>query len=146
MKNGPKMILLGTISLSCGIFIGFKACKALISAMVNDEEYMSSKIIPILENKIGKDKLERMARIYYDREDVNGYVFAKRSEAEEVLSQLSDLMEIYKVVSLSDFYDLIGETSSFKDNQVGWTDLKKAVIRRVYVGYLLELPPPQSIK
>ena len=146
MNNRTKMVLLGTISLSCGIFIGFKACEVIISAMLKDKEYINKKILPIIEKKFGKDKLERIGKILYDKEDVNGYVFAKRSEAEEVLGQLSDLINNYGVVSLSDFYDLIGETSSFKDNQVGWSDLKQAIIKRVYVGYLLELPTPQTIK
>ncbi len=146
MKNGPKMIFLGTISLGCGIFIGFKACKSIILSMLNDKKYMSSKILPILEKKIGKERFERMAKIYYDKEDDHGVTFKKRSEAEEVLTQLLSLMDDYKFVTVADLHDLIGETNTFKDNQLGWTDLKNAVIKRVYAGYLLDLPKAEFVQ
>ena len=68
MKSRTKMVILGTITFSCGMFIGFKVCKAIILSMVNDKEYMKSKIVPILEKHISIEKLDRMAKIYYEKE------------------------------------------------------------------------------
>lgn len=53
------MIILGTVAFGSGIFIGFNICTAIISSMVKDENYMKSKI--------GKEKLERMTKIYYEK-------------------------------------------------------------------------------
>lgn len=136
MKNLTKSIILGTVTLGCGTVIGWKLCKAAIVSM-------------LMEKKIGKEKLERMAKIYYDTganvkdKDI---VLASRSDAEEVLTQLRDLLYDYGVVTVSDLYDLVGITSKFTDNKYGWTNLKTAVIKGVRTGYLLDLPTPQEIK
>jgi len=149
MKNLTKSIILGTVTLGCGTVIGWKLCKAAIVSMLHDKEFMEKAVGDILgkmEKKIGKEKLERMAKIYYERDTIPEVIFSKRSEAEEVLTYMLSLMEEYKIVTVADFNDLIGQTSTFQDNKLGWTDLKNATIKRVYTGYLFDLPDPQSIQ
>lgn len=68
-----------------------------------------------------------------------------RSEAEEVLSSLVDLIDNYDQATVSDFYDLIGMSSDFTDNKYGWKNLNRATVRRVREGYILELPKPQPL-
>lgn len=65
-----------------------------------------------------------------------------RAEAEEVLSQLSDLAYDYGQASIADLYDLVGISANFTDEKYGWFkgDLRTAGVRRVRDGYLLELP------
>ena len=67
-----------------------------------------------------------------------------RGEAEEVLSQLSDLAYDYGQASVADLYDLVGISAKFTDEKYVWYkgDLRSAGVRRVRDGYLLELPRP----
>ena len=146
MKNLTKRIILGTVTLGCGTVIGWKLCKAAILSMINDKEFMKKTVGDFLEREIGEEKLERMAKIYYERDTTPEVIFSKRSEAEEVLTQMLSLMEKYNMVTVADFNDLIGQTSTIQDNKLGWTDLKNTAIKRVYTGYLFELPEPQSIQ
>lgn len=145
MKNLTKSIILGTVTLGCGTVIGWKLGKAAIVSMLHDKEFMEKAVGDIL-GKIGKEKLERMTKIYYERDTIPEVIFSKRSEAEEVLTHMLSLMEEYEIVTVADFNDLIGQTSTFQDNKLGWTDLKNATIKRVYTGYLFDLPDPQSIQ
>lgn len=69
-------------------------------------------------------------------------VLDSRGEAEEVLSQLSDLAYDYGQATVADLYDLVGISANFTDEKYGWFkgDLRSAGVRRVRDGYLLELP------
>jgi len=71
---------------------------------------------------------------------IEDIVFDTRSDAQEVLNQLDDLMTTYQLVSVADLYNLIGKTNSFTDNKYGWIDLKKAHVRRIRSGYSIDLP------
>ena len=75
----------------------------------------------------------------------NAPMFSKRAEAEEVLTTLTSMLENYKVVSVADLKDIVGEVPTFKDNKVGWTNLKDAIIIRVREGYTIQLPKPQDL-
>ena len=99
-------------------------------------------------------------RSYYDRKDDNrsysdsraraGFNYDEitldsRAEAEEVLSQLSDLIDTYKVATVADLYDLVGITHNYTDNKYGWTNIRNADVQRVRDGYMLKLPKPIPI-
>ena len=98
-------------------------------------------------------------RSYYDRKDDNrsdsrvrtGYsydeiILETRGEAEEVLSQLSDLIDTYRVATVADLYDLVGISHNYTDNKYGWTNIRNAEAKRVSDGYLLVLPKPIPIQ
>ena len=74
-------------------------------------------------------------------------VLDSRGEAEEVLSQLSDLAYDYGQASVADLYDLVGISANFTDEKYVWFkgDLRTAGVRRVRDGYLLELPRPSRV-
>ena len=72
--------------------------------------------------------------------DFQDIIFESRGEAEEVLSNLVDIVIDYGVATVADLYDLVGVTGSFTDNKYGWTDLKSASVVRVREGYLIQLP------
>ena len=63
-----------------------------------------------------------------------------RGEAEEVLIKMDELIATYKVVRVADFYDLVGISSSYTDNNYGWTDIKSATVVHVREGYMIKLP------
>jgi hypothetical protein len=73
-------------------------------------------------------------------------ILATRSEAEQVLSHMTDCLMDYGSVSVADLYELAGTQShEFTLNKYGWTDLRTANVRPVRGGYLLDLPRPRPI-
>lgn len=94
-------------------------------------------------------------REYYDRDrrrdystprvrsgyDFDDIIFDTRGEAEQVLSSMDDLIDVYGTVSVADLYDLAGVTGrNYTDNKYGWTDIRTARVARAREGYTLELP------
>ena len=87
-------------------------------------------------------RMSRQARATHNFDEV---ILPTRREAEEVLDFLHDLLTRYETVSVSDLYELVGETGNFTDEKWGWTDLAGASVSRVRDGYLLNLPRPVPI-
>lgn len=79
----------------------------------------------------------KRSRNGYDYEEV---IFDTRGDAESVIDGMIELLDIYDVVSVGDFYDLAGITGSYIDNKFGWTTLRNADIRRTRGGFMIELP------
>lgn len=79
------------------------------------------------------------------RYDYDEVVFDHRSDAEEVLASMEDLVDRYKVVSVMDFYDLADQKSVYTDRYYGWTNLRSAEVIRVRDGYTIKLPKPLPI-
>lgn len=73
-------------------------------------------------------------------------VFASRIEAETVLEHMHDLVNQYEVVTVSDFYDLVGMSSKFTDGKFGWDELPNARVVRDGGDYLLDLPRPKPVE
>ena len=76
-------------------------------------------------------------RSRYDYDDV---IFETRDEAKEVLERMDELIDLYGVASIADFYDLAGITGNYTDNKYGWTNLASADVVRVRDGYTIKLP------
>lgn len=74
----------------------------------------------------------------YEYDDI---IIDNRGEAEDVLSRMDELIDTYGVVSVADFYDLVGITGNYTDNKYGWTDIRSAtVVRAGRDGYMIKLP------
>lgn len=73
---------------------------------------------------------------------VDDIVLDSHRDAQEVLNSLVDMIDEYGHATVSDLQDLIGMTGSFTDNNYGWYNLSNSRIRRVRLGYLLDLPKP----
>lgn len=86
--------------------------------------------------------LER-SRNGYSMDDI---ILSSRGEAEEVISQMDELIEIYDLVSVADVYDLVGIRSEYTDNNYGWKNIRNVEPIRVRDGYLLKFPKPIPIK
>lgn len=98
-------------------------------------------------------------RSYYDRNEDrvrtlnrsnNGYdyddiILETRGEAEEVISRMEELIDMYGVVAVADLYDLVGVTGNYTDNKYGWTNINSAQAVRVRNGYIIKLPKPLPI-
>lgn len=91
-------------------------------------------------NKCYDDRDKKETKRTTTRYSFNEVALDTRAEAEEILTALLDLVEEYGVVSVADFYDLVGVDSSYTDNNWGWTDLRTASTIRDSDGYKIKLP------
>lgn len=72
-------------------------------------------------------------------------VIDDRMEAEEVLNEMYNLLEQYDVVTVGDFYDCVGESKEFTDENYGWTSLTGTRIIRRNGGYVIDLPATELL-
>ena len=87
--------------------------------------------------------LSRRSRARHDFDDL---VIPSRSEANEVIDQMFEVLSRYGVVSVADLYELTGIQSSHTDMKWGWTDLRGArAVSLRQGGYLLDLPEPEPL-
>lgn len=85
-----------------------------------------------------RDYASNRTRTGYDYDDI---ILDNRGEAEEVLFRMDELIDTYGLVSVADFYDLVGITGNYTDNKYGWTDIRSASVVRVHGnGYMIKLP------
>lgn len=76
----------------------------------------------------------------------NDIIFGSRGEAEEVLSQLIEMLAEYDTpVSVAELYALVGESHNHTDWKYGWRDLSNAYVSRCADGYVIKLPRPVPI-
>lgn len=69
------------------------------------------------------------------------YTFDYRNDAMDVLSTLREALDMYGQVTVADFYDAIGVTGEFTDNDYGWINLSTAeVVRAMGGGYIIKFP------
>lgn len=83
--------------------------------------------------------MSRMARARHDFDEI---VLESRTEAEEVIDRLFDLVSRYETATVADLYELVGLPSTHTDHKWGWSDLRGAGVSRVRDGYMLDLPDP----
>lgn len=90
-------------------------------------------------------KYKRYNKPAYDRVksgyDYDDIILATKGEAEEVLYRMDELVVAYGLVSVADFYELVGVEGRYTDNKYGWTDVRNAhAVRLRDGGYLIKLP------
>ena len=71
---------------------------------------------------------------------VQDVMFNERADAEEVLLRMAELVEKYGMVSVADFYELVGQRFAFTDQKYGWRDLRTAEIVRGISGFYIIFP------
>ena len=76
----------------------------------------------------------------------NEIIFDSRSDANDVIDRMSDLIDQYGQASLADLNALIGASSHFIDDNWGWTDMGSFNVRQVRDGFMLTHDEPQSLK
>lgn len=87
--------------------------------------------------------LSRKSRSKMDFQDL---ILQSRSEAEDVIDSMFDVLSRFEVISVADLYELTGVQSSHTDNKWGWTSLQGARPRKLRDGgYLLDLPDPEPL-
>ena len=84
-----------------------------------------------------RDAAPTRTRTGYDYDDI---ILETRGEAEDVLERMEELIDMYQLVSVADFYDLVGVSGNYTDNKYGWTNVRNASVVRVRDGYMIKLP------
>ena len=79
------------------------------------------------------------------RHDFDNVVFAKKWEAEEVLSNLVDNVLDYGAATVKEFYELSDIESDYTDDKYGWTNLRDAYVDRTRDGFIIVFPPTRPI-
>lgn len=102
--------------------------------------YVSYRDYSSSERRRDDDRSPRRGR------EIDDIIIYNRREAEDVLSNLDGIMEAYKVVSVADYYDLLGVTPEYTDNRYGWTNIRNAeIVRTRDGGYIIKMPRPIPI-
>lgn len=86
-----------------------------------------------------------MSRAARSRHNFDEIVIESRTEAEEVIDRLFDLVSRYEMATVADLYELVGISSTHTDHRWGWLDLHGAGVSRIRGGYLLDLPDPEPL-
>ena len=136
------------------------AIKKAISDIVTDGIDM------ILYGTSGRGKRRSTAekisyRSFYDRRDddrrpssdrprtrysYDEIVIPTRGEAEEVLTRMGEVIDTYGVISVADFYEMVGERGEYTDHKYGWNSIRNAdVVRAMGGGYVIRLPKAMAI-
>jgi len=87
----------------------------------------------------GQRALSRQARARHDFDEI---LLESRTDAEEVIDRLFELVSRYESATVADLYELVGLAASHTDHKWGWTDLRGAGVSRARDGFLLDLPEP----
>lgn len=123
VTNGIEMILYGSTS---------KGRNSSSGSKVSYRNYYDSR----------DDRRETKTRSGLDYDD---FVFDSRGEAEAVLSQMGDIIERFKYVTVADLYDMVDKVPPFTANKYGWTSIRNADVVRDRDGYRLKLPRAMQI-
>lgn len=79
------------------------------------------------------------AKFGYEHSDI---IVGNRRDAEEILNRMDELIESYKIASVSDLYEFAGIDGDHTDCNYGWTDISSATIvrSRDNDGWLIKMP------
>lgn len=73
--------------------------------------------------------------------EYDGIEFESRSDAEDVLDALSEILEQYDDVTVADLFQLAGQTPNSSDSDYGWDNIATARVERLDNGnYTLIMP------
>ena len=93
--------------------------------------------------RTGNSRNVERDRYYRKATDFREFVFDDRRDAEMVLNELCEAIDVYGFAKVSDFYSLVGETErDFTDHNYGWDALGSASVERVRDGWVVDMPRP----
>lgn len=148
-----------------GVAVGVGVCGAnLISYALSDEdirEGIKNKISRKIDKTLYGDESNHKKyssvsyRSYYNKNyntqncfsfSADDIIFESRNKAQGVLDDMEDIIDKYNYVTVADMRDLSGLiNTTYRAAKYGWASLKKAEIRRVRDGYIIDLPAPVII-
>jgi len=75
-----------------------------------------------------------------DYADFDDILFETRGDAELVKSQMEDILTKYRVVRVSDMFELARMTAPYTANRYGWTALSSAMVVPMRDGWTIKMP------
>lgn len=74
------------------------------------------------------------------------FFFENKTDAENVLDNMHNIIKNFSVCTLADLHDLIGVSSSYDDHKKGWVFLLGVTVKELPHGaFVLELPSPGEL-
>lgn len=98
-----------------------------------------------MANRYSSGPQRTMSRQARSKHNFDEIVLDDRTEAEEVIDRLFDVVSRHEFASVADLYELVGLVSTHIDHKWGWSDLTGAGVTRMRGGYLLDLPEPEPL-
>lgn len=93
-------------------------------------------------NRAASRSWSRSQREAFDIADIT---LPSRQDAENVLTRMYDMLEAYHMVTVGEFYGLVGITPEYTDEKWGWKNLHGANVQSVRDGYRINLPRPEEL-
>ena len=107
------------------------------TSRLGGKTYVSYGSYSSVSGNTNRRPLDSSSRARHNFDDI---IIDNRGEAEDILSQLVDLIIDYGRASVSDLYYMTGLQSTPTDQKWGWRDLSSAYVARVRDGYMIKLP------
>jgi hypothetical protein len=90
--------------------------------------------------------VDRWSRGNASSKSFDNVIVGTKEEADTVVENLINVVEMYEVVSVADLYELLGLASTHVDNKWGWTHLGSIEVQQVREGWRIEFPPLEEIE
>jgi hypothetical protein len=123
-------IIIVLLAFMLGIVVGVLGLKYILLSTLNKENAERKQLLQT--GRYGK------YISYY--KDQKFPVLKTREEAETILSELNEIINVYGQASITDLKELLGVTASSVEYRFGWKDLTHAHVAGTYGGYMLRLP------
>jgi hypothetical protein len=88
----------------------------------------------------GRDRERPRSRFRLDE-----IILESRSDANDVLQQMFNILDEYNSVTVAEFLELVDVPDEFTDQNYGWTNLRDAEVKRIREGYIIDLPAPKAL-
>lgn len=121
---------------------GFLACGYLVANAALNSADAREAAVHMMTKKISR---AIYGEDFADRSHIHHIVFDSREDAESVYDSMLTCLNNYGMVSVADYYDLAGQTSTYTDSRYGWFKLSGACVSRTRNGYEIRLPRPQKL-
>lgn len=129
-----KDVLYDLVTGSIEVLLGGKGSSSRDKKRDNNRSYVSYNSYYDNDRRSSR-RSERRSRYQMDE-----LIFNSKREAELILDKMLDILEDYEVVTVGDFYEMIGEKTNHMDYKWGWDNLRSAKVERTRDGYYLRLP------
>ena len=135
--------------LLVGSFMGFIGGLALCLKKILESNDLRKALTHIIADKIDKvlyDNKSKNYKYYHDYSAeyiVPKPIFQSYTDAEKVIDTMKDIVKKYGVVTIADYYELVGiDSTKYTDNLYGWTesDITEMNTIRVKDGYSHRFP------
>lgn len=138
MRNSFKYALV----FMGGVTVGVGICGVKVISYATERGYLQDAITKAVFNKLGdKSQKSSTERFMY----IENIVFETRDAAEQVFSDVLDILKNYGCITVGDLQNIAGVASvNYMNTKYGWTSTNNFEILKTRKGY--ELRVPKAIK